>query len=79
MAGHRKRTGRQPRSQPGRRARERLSSAVTAEDQLAAAYDLFRTAVRCAPVPERPGRMREAAQFLTRLAAASGGSDGCSQ
>ena len=73
MAGHRKQQGRPRRSQPGRRARERLSSAVTAEDQLAAAYDLFRSAVRYAPAPERPGRMREASQFLTRLAAAIGG------
>lgn len=73
MAGHRKRSGRPRRSQPGERARIRLSAATSAEDQLAAAYDLFRSAARRAPAAERPRLMREASQFLAGLAAAIGG------
>lgn len=73
MAGHRKRTGRPRRAEPGQRARLRLSAAVTAEDQLAAAYDLFRSAARRAPALERPGLMRRAAEFLAGLATESNG------
>jgi len=73
MAGHRQQHHRPRRSQPGKRARDRLSSAVTAEEQLAAAYDLFRTAARRAASHERPRVMREAAEFLAGLATRIGG------
>ena len=74
MAGHRRQRGRPRRQPPGSRARERLSSAVTAEDQLAAAYDLFRMSVRRAQGQERPRLMRRASEFLTGLAAEIHGS-----
>lgn len=66
MAGHRKKTGRAPRQQPGVRARGRLSSAATADEQLAAAFDLFRLVARRST--ERARLMREAAEFLARKA-----------
>jgi len=62
MAGHRKATGRPRRQGAGARARSRLSAAMTAEDQLAAAYDLFRVAAR-----GRAALMRRAAEFLISL------------
>ena len=69
MAGHRHATGRPKRQGTGALARRRLASAQTAEDQLAAAYALFRVSAR----GDAP-RMRRAAEFLTALS--NGGGDG---
>ena len=68
MAGHRKATGRPQRQEPGVRSRSRLESAATAEEQLAAAYDLFRLVARREDPAERARVMREASEFLARLA-----------
>jgi hypothetical protein len=67
MAGHRK--GRTLRGQARQqRMRRRLSSATTAEEQLAAAYDWFRSAARRSDAARRARVMREASEFLARLA-----------
>jgi hypothetical protein len=68
MAGHRKQRHTPRRAEPGKRARARLAAAATAEEQLAAAFDVFRSAIRRADTRRRSQVMREAAQFLARLA-----------
>ena len=67
MAGHRKAKDRPPRQVPGARARGRLSTAATSEEQLAAAYDLFRVSAR-----RRPALMRRAAALLVGLSNGDG-------
>jgi hypothetical protein len=62
MAGHRKQRQRPARQEPGSAARSRLAAAVTAEQQLAAAYDVFRVAA-CGQAP----LMRRAAESLLAL------------
>lgn len=72
MAGHRKGSGRPARqgARPQRR-RARLASALTAEEQLAAAYDWLRSSLRRrADAGERSRVMREVAEFLAHRALA---------
>ena len=68
MAGHHKG---QPRRDQARQQRmnRRLATSTSAEGQLAAAFDMFRSAVRNAPAADRPGLARHAAEFLAALAA----------
>ena len=62
MAGRRKAKGRPPRQAPGVRARSRLASASTAEQQFAAACDLFRVTAK-----GNAQLMRRAAETLIGL------------
>ena len=57
------------------RMRRRVGSAQTAEEQVAAAFDWFRSAARHAPAGERGALMREMATALARGAQAIEGSD----
>jgi hypothetical protein len=62
MAGHRRGTGRPTRDASRVQAhRERLAGATCAEDQLGAAYDWFRSAVRR---HGGAGEIAEAARYL---------------
>lgn len=70
MAGHRQQSGRPTRTQSRQdRNRNRLASATTAEEQLAAAYDWFRmSARRVKDVGARGARIRHVAEFLASTA-----------
>lgn len=73
MAGHRQERERVMRKQARQqRMRSRLAAATTAEEQLAAAYDWFRMSARRSA--DRTRLMREASEFLARLAAQVDGS-----
>ena len=56
------------------RAAARLAAATTTEDQLAAAYDLFRAALRRMPAEQQSTLCRAAAQYLVGLTGARKGS-----
>lgn len=77
MAGHR--SGQPRRDQSRReRMRRRVGSATTGEEQLSAAFDRFRMAVRHDASPaDRAALMRRAAEFLNGEATAiEGRADG---
>ena len=64
------------RARRAARMRRRVAAAATADEQVAAAFDWFRSAARHAPADvDRGALMREMATALTRGAQAIEGSD----